>query len=135
MTDTQTDPFAPPGKGGDKLPLDELTGALLLFTVKSVETGIQTAYGESDAIKTDVAALDGTHKADTWNDTLIFPRVLRSQLSGSVGGMVLGRLGRGTAKPGQSAPWVLADPTDDDKDTARKYLAYVAANTAPAAPF
>ena len=40
MTDTQTDPFAPPGKGGDKLPLDELTGALLLFTVKSVRPNL-----------------------------------------------------------------------------------------------
>jgi hypothetical protein len=135
MSDTATDPFTAPAKGGDKLPLDELTGALLLFTVKSVETGIQTTFGESDAVKCDVAALDGSHKADVFADTLIFPRVLRSQLAGQVGGMVLGRLGKGTAKPGQSAPWILADPTDDDKDTARKYIAYVASQTAPASPF
>lgn len=135
MTDTHTDPFAPPSKGGDKIPLDELNGSLLLFTVKSVETGIQTSFGTADAVKADVAALDGARKADTWDDALIFPRVLQSQLRGNIGGMVLGRLGKGQAKPGQSAPWILSDPTDDDKQTARNYLAYVESQKAPASPF
>lgn len=41
-------------------------------------------------------------------------------------GMVLGRLGVGEAKePGQSAPWLLSQPTDADKVTARAYLATV----------
>lgn len=127
MTNTQTsDPFVDPAKGGDKLPLADLKGSLLLFTVHSVETGIQTTFGESDAVKCDVAALDGPNKAETWEGTLIFPRVLQSALRPAVGKMVLGRLGQGQAKPGQSAPWVLEDPTDDDRETGRKYLAHVA---------
>lgn len=117
--------FNDPSQGGDKLPLDELNGALLLFTVKSVEQGINTSYGVTDAVKADVAALDGTRKGDTFEDALIFPRVLRSALAPNVGTMVLGRLGKGTAKPGQSAPWVLTAANNDEKATAEKYLAHV----------
>lgn len=41
-------------------------------------------------------------------------------------GMVLGRLGVGTAKEvGQNAPWLLSLPTDADKALARQYLAQV----------
>ncbi len=132
MTDTSTDPFSSPAEGGDRLPLDDVEGSLLLFTVHGVEKDIQTQYGTSDAVKCDVAALDGDHKAETWDGALIFPRVLQSQLSPRVGGMVLGRLGKGTAKPGQSAPWTLADPTDDDRETGRKYLAHIEATKPPA---
>lgn len=120
------DPFDAPGKGGDRIHWDDVNGALLLFTVHSVERGIETTFGDADAVKCDVAALDGDHKGQTWDGALVFPRVLQSQLSGKVGGKVLGRLGKGTAKPGQSPPWTLEDPTEDDKAIARKYLAHVA---------
>jgi hypothetical protein len=41
-------------------------------------------------------------------------------------GMVLGRLTVGEAKEqGQSAPWLLTPPTEDDKNIARRYLASV----------
>jgi hypothetical protein len=56
----------------------------------------------------------------------VFPKVLASQLRSSVGGKVIGRLGQGIAKPGQSAPWTLNAATDADKETGRKYLAYIA---------
>jgi len=128
-----TDPFdAPASGGGDRLNLGDLKGALLLFTVHSVERDIQTSFGDSDAVKCDVAALDGDHKAQTWQNTLIFPRVLQSQLAPKVGSMVLGRLSQGQAKPGQSAPWTLIDPTDADREIGRKYLAHVEATKAPA---
>ena len=68
-------------------------------------------------------------------DTLIFPRILVSSLKPNVGKVVLGRLGKGVAKPGQSAPWTLSAPTEDDIAVARKYDAYkatqVAAQDAP----
>lgn len=132
MTDTNTDPFAAPAKGGDRLPLDELLGSLLLFTVHSVERDIQTTHGTSDAIRCDVAALDGDHKADTWDDTLVFPRVLQGQLRPNVGGMVLGRLTQGAKQPGKNPPWMLDDPTDADREIGRKYLAHVEATKPPA---
>lgn len=115
---------------GDKLPLADLEGALLLFDVLEQRAEMQTSFGPASPIAANVAVLDGTHKGDTYDDALVFPRVLQGQLRPSIGGKVLGRLGKGQAKPGQSAPWTLSAPTDDDKAVARKYVAYVEAQTA-----
>lgn len=133
-----TDDFANPAApgSGDKLPLADLLGRLLLFTVDKVVAGIQTEFGETDAISCAVAVLDGDAKGDTYDDTLIFPRVLQSQLKASTGGgKVLGRLNQGEKKPGKSAPWILDDPTEDDKTTARKYIAYIKEQAASEQPF
>lgn len=132
-----TDLFSNPGTGtsdGEKLPLADLLGALLIVTVHKETDEIQTEYGPTTAISADVAVLDGDHKGDTYPDTLIFPRVLKSQLRGSAGGKVLGRLGQGEKKPGKNPPWRLNDPTDADRETAKKYLAYVATQAPVEAP-
>ena len=125
---TMSDPFTNPAEptGGDRLPLADVLGDLLLITVHEVVHDIETEYGKSNAVRVDVAVLDGELKATTYADTLIFPRVLQGQLSAKVGGMVLGRLEQGEKKPGKNPPWRLADPTDDDKETARKYRAHTA---------
>lgn len=122
--------FSDPAAGGDKLPLTELIGRLLLFDVQGIESDIVTAYGVTDAVKADVACLDGPQKGHRWEGTLVFPRVLRGQLAPRIGEMVLGRLGQGVAKPGQSAPWTLAAATDEDRATAGRYLEYAAAQSA-----
>ena len=125
ITDEFTNP-AEPGSG-DKLPLADLLGNLLLFTVDKSIDEIETEYGKASAVGCNVAVLDGASKGDTYNDTLIFPRVLQSQLRHAVGGgKVLGRLTQGEKKPGKNPPWKLDDPTEDDKVTARKYLEHVA---------
>jgi hypothetical protein len=124
-----TDYAIPAEGGGDKLPLKDLLGALLRIEVLELKNGMQTSFGVSDAVRCNVAALDGDHKGETWNDALVFPRVLASQLRPSLGKVVLGRLGQGQAKSGQSAPWLLAAPTTDDITTAQKYDAYVASKT------
>jgi hypothetical protein len=105
-------------------------GSLLLFKVHSVELGISTQFGDTDAVRADVVILDGANEGTVITDTLVFPKVLQSQIKGAVGSMVLGRLGQGQAKKGQSAPWKLADAEEADKVIAREYLA---ANSA--APF
>ena len=125
VTDDFTNP-AEPGSG-DKLPLADLLGNLLLFTVDKTVDEIETQYGPASAVACKVAVLDGAGKGDTYNDTLIFPRVLQGQLRHAVGGgKVLGRLTQGEKQPGKSAPWKLSDPDEDDKTTARKYLAHIA---------
>lgn len=113
-----------------------INGALLLITVNGVEESIKTSYGDTTAVRADVVVLDGSSKGEVFGDTLLFPKVLVSQTRSQVGKKVLGRLGQGNAKPGQSAPWTLSEATDADKETARKYLAYVATHevTTPAAP-
>lgn len=113
--------------GGDKLPLDELNGSLLLITVHEETDPIDTEYGPTTAVRADVATLDGTLKGEVFADTLIFPRVLKSQLRKFAGQQVLGRLGKGEKKGPKSAPWQLTAATDEEKQTGEKYLAHVAA--------
>lgn len=119
-------PFNDPGTGGDFLPYHDVNGSLLLVTVHEETDEINTVHGPNTAIRADVAVLDGAHKGEVFKNALIFPRVLKGQLRGSIGSMVLGRLGQGAKKPGQDPPWTLTAATDDEKATGEKYLAYVA---------
>lgn len=100
-----------------------LMGSLLIFKVSSQEKDIPTVHGPSDAIRADVTVLDGDLAGAVYVDTLIFPKVLQSQLRPSIGSLVLGRLGQGNKKPGQSPPWTLAAATDADKVVGREHLA------------
>ena len=118
--------FKDPSAGGDRLVYNDLEDALLLITVKGQEHGIETSFGPADPVRADVAVLDGAQKGEVFADALIFPKLLISQLRGSVGEMVIGRLGKGNAKPGQSAPWTLAAATEADKAIGERYLAYAA---------
>jgi hypothetical protein len=115
---------------GEKLDLNALNGALLHITVHELVKGIDTSFGVTNAVRVDVAVLDGDHKGDTYDDTLIFPRVLQSQLSQDIGDSVLGRLGKGEAKPGKSAPWLLQAPSAADLKIGEKYEAYAATQKA-----
>ena len=115
---------------GDKITLKDHLGHLLLITVLEIVEDITTDYGDTDAIRADVAILDGPDKAKVYEDTLLFPKVLFGQLKGHVGKKVVGRLGQGEAKKGQSPPWTLAPPTDTDIVTARKYQTYINKQTA-----
>jgi hypothetical protein len=121
---------APAAPGGDKLPLADLLGALLMFEVLEERNGIATAFGTSDAIVANVHVLDGPLKGGRYDDSLVFPKVLAGQLRPRVGSKVLGRLGHGVAKPGQSAPWVLSEATDDDKAVAKRYVDHLATQAA-----
>ena len=115
-------PFNDPSSS-DLLPLDDLLGALLLLTVYEETDPINTVHGPQTAIRADVVALDGKMTGEAYEDTLIFPRVLKSQLRRSAGGMmVVGRLGQGNKKPGQNPPWTLTAATEADKALAQKYV-------------
>jgi len=118
-----TDLFDAPSSSSG-LKWDELNGRLLLVKPTEVVDEITTSYGATSAIRADIVVLDGPGAPEEITDTLIFPRVLQSQVrkNAGTGRMNLGRLGQGVKKPGQSAPWQMADPTDDDKVAARSYL-------------
>lgn len=128
--------FTAPSAPGSGIQFADHLGALLLIEVEGVEVGIKTSFGDSDAVKANVHVIDGNGAGESYDDTLIFPKILQSQLKKSVGQKVLGRLGQGTAKPGQSAPWLLNEASADD---IAKAETWVAANkpavTSAAAPF
>lgn len=124
-----TDPSTTTG-----LPLDELLGALLVVDVHEQLDEIPTTFGPARPIRADVYVLDGVHKGAEYLDTLVFPKVLIGQLRTSVGSRVLGRLGRGQAKPGQSAPWKLDVATETDRALGERFEAYDRQRQAAAAP-
>jgi len=116
-----SDPFASPATSTG-VDWKEVNGALILINVLGVDEAVQTVHGVIDAVRANIVVLDGDLKGETFDDTLVFPRVLKSQLKSKVGQLVLGRLGQGTAKPGQSAPWQLVEATETDKEVGRAHL-------------
>jgi len=120
-----SDMFDSPASGAK---ITTFEGMLLLLSPTEYREGIATSFGPADAVVTEVAVLDGDYVGEKHAGVMVFQKALMGQLRPKVGTgrMVLGRLGRGVAKTGQSAPWILQDPTDADKDAARKHLAAVA---------
>lgn len=120
-----TDPFSGPASASG-VKITDFEGDLLLITPTGYEEGISTSYGEKDAVRANVVVIDEADpaKSEEHRDVLMFQGRLIGQTKPFVGkGIVLGRLGKGEAKKGQSAPWMLLDPTDDDKTKGRAYLA------------
>jgi hypothetical protein len=118
-----SNPFASPAPASGGIQWADVKGNLVLIEVLSVETGISTAFGATDAIRANVAVLDGPQQGEKYDDTLIFPKVLQGQLRSRVGQKVLGRVGQGNAKSGQSAPWLLEEAADADIKVGTDYLA------------
>ena len=102
--------FSDPSAGGDSLKPADVLGHLLIVRPLEHRFGIVTSFGEKDAIRCDVADLttNEVHK-----DVLWFPGGLVGSLKGSIGELILARMGQGVAKPGQSAPWTLIGASAD----------------------
>jgi hypothetical protein len=118
--------FAPISAGGSLKPAD-IEGHLLVVEPTEYVPEIATAMGTSDAIRVTVHDLTDQ---ETSSNVLWFSKVLVSSLRSMIGQQVLAVMGKGTAKPGQSAPWMLHDASDntDAVNAANDYL-----NTNPVA--
>ena len=114
--------FTSPGtsEGSDVKPAD-LEGHLLVVEPHEYRENIPTSLGDKDAIR--VTVHDITDQT-TYEDILWFPRVLVGSLKNRIGQKVLAVLGKGTAKPGQSAPWVLVDASTE-KPAVKAATAYL----------
>lgn len=129
-------PFDNPSAPGAGIDFNDHLGALILFEVHGIETGISTMHGIADAVRVDAIVIEGPGAGDEYNDALLFQKVLGSQLRRSIGRKVLGRLTQGVAKPGKSAPWQLAEASAADIAKAEAWAASIApTTTAPAPPF
>ena len=129
------DPFAAPSKGAhfDKPAKARNLNALMAFEVLGLEKDVQTDYGTSDAIKANVYVLDGEGKGEEYTNTLLFGGMVIPQLQPRIGQLVLGRWTQGTPKKAsQDPPWIIAEPTDDDRKVG---IAWHEARTKPADPF
>lgn len=128
--------FQQPSQGGDQVKIPELLGALVLVYVREVRENITTPYGEKEAIACDLHVLDGPKAGEISENSLIFQGALIGALRAAAGGdPVLGRIGQGTAKPGQSAPYILLPFTDADAAVATAWIqAHAQRFQAPPAP-
>lgn len=125
--------FAAPAAPGEGIQFKEHIGALVLIDVLGFEEKIKTSFGDNDAVRANVHVIEGAGAGESYEDTLIFPRLLVSQTKKSIGQKVLGRLGQGNAKPGQSAPWILAEASADDIAKAESWVAQHAPSVTSAA--
>lgn len=125
--------FDAPSQGGGSLKAADVEGHVLVVEPSEYVASIATSFGEKDAIRVSVHDIT---TSETHNDVLLFGSALISSLKGQIGKRVLGVMGKGTAKTGQSAPWVLIDASQDPNavSAATAYLngAVAATITAPA---
>jgi len=126
--------FVAPSTGGDYIKVADLDGHLVLITPHQMKLDVETSMGASDAIECDVVDLDTNEEHLAM---LFFNKALITALRPNIGAQVLGRIGKGTAKAGKSAPWILLDATSNPADVkkATDWLVAKASGTiaAPAA--
>ncbi|MFJ2029448.1 hypothetical protein [Streptosporangium sp. NPDC087985] len=126
--------FSQPSAGSDFKAADHI-GHLLLMYVRELRESIQTSYGSSDAISVDLVVLTDPNGPRLETQVLLFQKPLIGSLRNSIGkDPVLARLGQGTAKPGQSAPYILQPFNDQDAAYATSYLQSVGGNPFQTAP-
>jgi hypothetical protein len=126
--------FASPASSGNVLKPADIEGHLLIVEPLEFRANMQTSMGESDAIAVTVHDIT---TSETHEDILWFSRVLVGSLKARIGQKVLGVMGKGDAKPGQTAPWVLKDASGEPKavEAATAFLTGQAkASLAPATP-
>lgn len=120
------DPFSLPSGGGSEVKITEFVGELMLVKPTEFLPGFATSFGETDTIRADVTFLTGERQGETEEEMLIFQRPLVRALKKVHEGAnpyLLGRLGKGTARQGQSAPYIFEVPEQEDITLAQQYLA------------
>jgi len=117
-------PFVKAAPASGSISWEDLKGRLLLVEpLEVLADPIATTNGEqTGVVRANVSVLDGDEAGTVYEETLIFPKVLKNQTKNRVGAMVLGRLGQGQKKPGQNAPWILEDYTEADLAVGTEFL-------------
>lgn len=116
-----TDPFARPSS--DFFAAKDYQGKLCLFENIGQPGERKTDYGMSPCIDADVTVIDADGGPAVFTRSSVFGAALVGTLGRATPGKpLLGRIGQGQAKAGQSAPWILNDYTDADAALAGQYL-------------
>ena len=107
------------GKGeaaGDRFSKDEYEGVLIAL-VNPESKSIETRHGETDAAFCDyIVVLEGEDKDTVFRNSALFGAILVPEVTNAAGQIVAGRIGKGTAKNGQSRPWIWEDPSKAERD-------------------
>jgi len=102
--------FTAPAAGGETLKPAEVEGHVLVVEPEEYVPSVTTSFGDKDAVR--VTVHDITTQT-TSESVLWFSGALVGSLKNRIGQKVLAVMGKGTAKPGQSAPWVLVDASSN----------------------
>lgn len=119
-----SDPFATGGSSG--VNITDFEGKLLLVygtEYLSGDDAIKTEYGEKDVVVADVVVLDGD-ETEEHSGLYIFQGGLIGTLKRHVGKRpYLGVLGKAEPKKkGYQKAWAFLDPSEEQKDQARKFI-------------
>jgi len=119
-------PAAPSATSGFRIAENE--GNLLVFEAPIGRESVETQNGDRD-----VAIPARVHNVDTgesWTEPYLFGAVVVPQLTTGPDGDLLGRIVKGEAQPGKSAPWILEDPNADDELKAEAFMDRLASSEA-----
>lgn len=119
-----SDPWDQPAES-DFFKIAEHLGDLVLIAVNGYEQNFPTSMGPGQAIRAEIAVVEGNNAGARYADALLFNKKIVPQLKASLGSVILARIAQGTARPGQSAPYELAPFSKED---AQKANAWVKAN-------
>jgi hypothetical protein len=113
----------PSSSNGDSWAFNkEALGELVAIKVEKVERDFKTSAGVSDVVRAKTVIVVNEKKpakSESHDDVLVFGKVLLGALSEFAGkGWVVGRLEKGEAQPGKSAPYILTTADDDEKASA-----------------
>ena len=121
--------FSAPSTPTSGVKVADLEGKLLVIEPTAYKEGIATVHGVADAIQVNILDVDS---GERHADVLFFNVALKSALKPKIGQKVLARVGKGVAKPGKSAPWILNDASGEAGAIAKAQAAMGASQ--PAAP-
>lgn len=111
-----------PGSGGTGFQKEIHDEHLLAFVGIMFEPKKKTQFGEQDAAHIEyLACVDDNN---VFEDVVIFGTVLVPMLveGAANADIVVARLGKGEAKPGQNPPWLLWDPSEEDMERTARWL-------------
>lgn len=106
----------------DFFQIKDHVGALVLVAVNEYLPSFPTSMGPSQAIRAEIAVVDGPGVGKRYPDAMLFNKKIVPQLRSSIGTTILARISTGDAKPGQSAPYILAKAGLGDADKANAYV-------------
>ena len=119
--DVQFQTLGEPSAGdGERVSLRDLEGSVVVLIAEEYIASLETANGVTDCVKCKIHDITSSK---TYEDQLIFARVIVNGLKDKIGSPVLGVVSKGAAKAGKSAPWVLMTATEAQKAAAADYMA------------
>ena len=121
--------FSAPSTPTTGVKVADLEGKLLVIEPTDFKTEINTVHGMADAIQVNLVDVDS---GTSHRDVLFFNVALKNALIPKIGQKVLARIGKGVAKPGKSAPWILIDASQEPGAVAKAQAALGASQ--PAVP-